>query len=81
MGVGGTGRGRTAAKMGGERLDPIHSQLELCLKLWGPVGLPEHPTCLGKRKEDGAELDCPLSPPPGTPKMRAGQITQDPLKK
>lgn len=42
MGVGGTGRGRTAAKMGGERLDPIHSQLELCLKLWGPVGLPEH---------------------------------------
>lgn len=56
MGAGGTGRGRTAAEMGAERADPIHSRLELCLKLWGLVGLLEHPICLGKRKEDGAEL-------------------------
>lgn len=38
-----------------ERVDPVHSRLELCLKLWGLVGLPQHPICLGKQ-EDGVEL-------------------------
>lgn len=35
-----------------KRVDPIHSQLELYLKLWGPVG----PICLGKQKKNEAEL-------------------------
>lgn len=36
MGVGHWGR--TADKMGRERVDPIHSQSELYLKLWELVG-------------------------------------------
>lgn len=54
----GTGQGtsRTAAKRGQEtREDPIYSQIELCLKLWGLVRASQHPICLGKQEEDGAE--------------------------
>lgn len=50
MGAGGTGRGGTAAKIGGgERVDPIHSQLGVVPKALGAGRAPRTP-----EKEDGA---------------------------
>lgn len=65
--------------MGRGKVDPIHSQL-VVPKTLGAGGAPQHLICPGKQEEDGVELSWASSGPPGIPRKRAEQITQDPLR-
>lgn len=81
MGVGHWGR--TADKMGRERVDPIHSQSELYLKLWELVGPSTTHLPWETYGGWGKALLKPQVAPPvhlQAPPKRVEQITQDSLK-